>query len=146
MTSRTSIDKVQLGWICFVIGTQNKAEVSICGVKMFYIQVSFGHQKMTVEYKLWCQSSSYLVYVVTRHLTTRTCCLLRAVVSNGMFLRASAFCTQPACSRFPVGVTYLWSTKSELTGPHRLMSIPDTCIGLRIHVSIYGGVDILYLD
>ena len=52
------------------------------------------------------------------------------------FLRASAFCTQPACSRFPVGVTYLSRTKSELAGSHRLMCRPDTCLGIRTHLSI----------
>ena len=62
----------------------NKAEVSIRGVEMFYIQVSFGPQKINVEYKLRWQSS-YHMYVVSRHLDTRTCCLLRAVVSNGIF-------------------------------------------------------------
>ena len=48
--------------ICLVIRTQIKAEISICGVEMFYIQVSFGPQKITVECKLWCQSS-YHMYV-----------------------------------------------------------------------------------
>jgi len=32
-------------------------------------------------------------------------------------------------------------TKSELAGSHRLMSRPDTCIGIRISVSIYGGME-----
>ena len=26
-------------------------------------------------------------------------------------------------------------------GPHRLMSIPDTCIGIRVQVSICGGME-----
>ena len=56
-------------------------------------------------------------------------------------LRASAFCTQPACSRFPVGVTYLSHTKSELAGSHRLMSRPDTCLGIRTHLSICGCME-----
>ena len=51
---------------------------------MFYIQVSFGPQKITVDCKLWCQNS-YHMYVVSRQTVTHTCCLLRAVVSNGMF-------------------------------------------------------------
>ena len=56
-------------------------------------------------------------------------------------LHASAFCTQPACSRFPVGVTYLSRTKSELAGSHRLMSRPDTCLDIRTHLSICGGME-----
>ena len=40
-----------------------------------------------------------------------------------------------------MGVTYLSPTKSELAGPHRLMSRPDTCIGLCIYVYICGGVE-----
>ena len=56
---------------------------------MFYIQVSFGPQKITVECKLWCQSS-YDMYVVSRHRTTRTCCLLSCGV-NYYVLRASPF-------------------------------------------------------
>ena len=91
-TSLTCIDWVHIGRIYLVIRTQNKPEVSIWCVKMFYIQVSFGPQKFFVESKLWCESS-YHMYALSRQWTTRTCCLLRAVVSNGMFLRASAFCT-----------------------------------------------------
>ena len=41
----------------------------------------------------------------------------------------------------PVGVTCLSYTKSGLAGSHRLMSSPDTCIGLRIYVSICGGIE-----
>jgi hypothetical protein len=40
-----------------------------------------------------------------------------------------------------VGVTYLSRTKSELAGSHRLMSRPDTCLGIRTHISIYGGME-----
>ena len=68
---------------------------------MFYIQVSFGPQKITVECKLWCQNS-YHMYVVSRQLTTRRRCLLRAVGSNGMFYVIPLF--EPAFSRFHVGV------------------------------------------
>ena len=46
-----SIYMVHIGRIYLVIRTQNKAE------EMLYIQVSFGPQKMTVECKLWCQTS-----------------------------------------------------------------------------------------
>jgi len=41
--------------------TQNKGEVSIWGVEILYIQVSFGPQKITVECKLWCQNSLWYV-------------------------------------------------------------------------------------
>ena len=92
LVGRVSIYTVHISRIYLVIRTQNKAEVSIWGVEMFYIQVSFGPQKITVECKLWCQIV-YDMYVASHHWTTRTCCLLGAVVSNGMFLRASAFCT-----------------------------------------------------
>ena len=44
-----------------VIRTQNKPEVSIWGVEMFYIQAIFGSQKCTVECKLWCQNSLWYV-------------------------------------------------------------------------------------
>ena len=81
---RVSIYMVHIGRIYLVIRTQNKAEASIWGVKMFYIEVSFGPQKITYECKLWCQSS-YDMYVASHHWTTHTCCLLRAMVSNGMF-------------------------------------------------------------
>ena len=56
-TSWTCIDMVHIGRIYLVIRKQNKVEVSICGVEMFYIQVSFGLQKVIVECKLWCQNS-----------------------------------------------------------------------------------------
>ena len=46
-----------------------------------------------------------------------------------------------ARSRFPVSVTYLSRTKSELAGSHRLMSRPDTCLGIRTHLSICGGME-----
>jgi len=64
LVRRLSIYMVHIGRIYSVIRTQNKAEVSIGGVEMFYIQVSFGPQQITVECKLWCQSS-YDMYVVT---------------------------------------------------------------------------------
>ena len=50
-------------------------------------------------------------------------------------------CKLPACSRFPVGVTYLSRTKSELAGSHKLMSRPETCLGIRTHLSICGGME-----
>jgi len=83
-TSRTSIDKVHIGRICLVIRTQNKVEIRICGIKVFYEYASFVPQIITFECKLWYQSS-YLMYVVTRHWTKRKSCLLGSVVSNGMF-------------------------------------------------------------
>jgi len=74
---RISIYMVHIGRIYLVIRTQNKAEVSIWGAKIFYIQVSFGPQKISgVKVVIICKSPM-------NH--TRTCCLLRAVVSNGMF-------------------------------------------------------------
>ena len=45
-----------------------------------------------------------------------------------------------------MGVTYLSLTRSKLAGSHRLMSNVDTCIGISTYVSIYGVVEILYLD
>ena len=57
------------------------------------------------------------------------------------FLYVFPIFTQSACSRFPFGMTYLSCTKSKLAGPHRLMSRPDTCIGLCIYVSTCGGVE-----
>ena len=59
-----------------------------------------------------------------------------------MFLGDSAF-LYVGCmyGRLPVGVTYLSRTKSELAGPHRLMSSSDPCIDIRIHVSICGGME-----
>ena len=45
-----------------------------------------GRDQITVECELWCERS-YHMYVVRSPMnhTTRTCCLLRAVVSNGTF-------------------------------------------------------------
>ena len=40
-----------------------------------------------------------------------------------------------------MGVTYFSRTKNELVGSHRVMSRPDTCLGIRIHLSICGGVE-----
>ena len=57
---RISIYMVHIGRIYLVIRTQNKAE------EMLYIQVSFGPQKMTVECKLWCQTS-YEMFVASHH-------------------------------------------------------------------------------
>jgi len=54
------------------------------------------------------------------------------------------FCTLPACSRFPVSVTYLSHTKSELAWRHRLISNPNIWIDLRIFVSIC--IYIVYID
>jgi len=122
-----------------IIQRQIKAEVSTWGVEMFYIQVSFRPQRIAVECKLWCQSS-YDMYVVSHQWTTPTCCLLRAVVSNGMFFTCFRF-VYVASSRFPVGVTYLSHTKSQSAGPHRLMSSQDTCIGIRTYVWICGGME-----
>ena len=57
LIGHVQIYMVHIGRIYLVIRTQNKAE-------MFYIQASFGPQKITVESKLWCQSS-YRMYVVS---------------------------------------------------------------------------------
>ena len=60
--SGRSIDTIDIGRICLVIRSQNKAQASIWGVEMFYIEVSFEPQKINVECKLGSQSS-YLEYV-----------------------------------------------------------------------------------
>jgi len=58
---RVPIYTVHIGWSYKITQTKNKAEVSIWGVEMFYIQVSLGPQKITVECKLWCQNSLWYV-------------------------------------------------------------------------------------
>ena len=84
-----AIHMVHIGRIYLVIRTQNKGDVSIWGVEVFYIQVSFGPQQITVECKLWFQSS--YMYLLSRHWTTTTCCLLQAVVSNGIYILCFRF-------------------------------------------------------
>ena len=64
-TCRSTIDTVDIGRICLISQTQNKAGISIWGIEMFYVQISFDPQKITAECKLWCQSI-YLTYV-SRH-------------------------------------------------------------------------------
>ena len=61
------IDTVHIGSIYLVIQIQNKAEVEM----FFCIQVSFRPQNITVECKLWCQSS-YHMYVVMLPLFVRS--------------------------------------------------------------------------
>ena len=101
---------------------------------MFYIQVSLGPQKITVECKLWCQNGDFM-YVVTRHWTTRMCCLLRGVVTNGMFyvllyvLHVPTFLCEKLIRWSPPADEYLRYTPA------------DGCIGLRIYVSTCGGVE-----
>jgi len=48
-------------------------------------------------------------------------------------------------SRFEIicACALLYTAKKHI---HTLMSSPDTCTGIRIHVSIRGGMEILYLD
>jgi len=41
----------------------------------------------------------------------------------------------------PAGVTYSSHMKSELAGPHRLMSSPDACVSLRMYLSICGNIE-----
>ena len=90
LIGRVPIYMVHIGRIYLVIRIPNKAEVSIWGVEMFYIQVSFGPQKITVECKLWCQSS-YHMYVASRHWTTDTCCLKDGLHLTAHLVRMDSF-------------------------------------------------------
>ena len=88
-TSRTSIGTVHRDRICLAIRTENKAEVSICGVEMLYIYIYIYIYMFLLDHRTLLLNVNCDVKV-THHWTRRTCCLLRAVVSNGM-LRPSAF-------------------------------------------------------
>ena len=134
-----------IGRIYSVIRTQNKAEVSIWGVEIFFfIQVSFGPQKITVECKLWCQNS--LWYVCSKSPLSHTHVLFAAScgIKWYVFYVLPLFVRSLHVAAFLL--TYLSRTKSELAGYHRLMSRPDTCLGIRTHLSICEGMEHFILD
>ena len=73
-----------------------------------------------------------LCYVVVRYCTTRTCCLLPAVVSNGILYVLPLLyvaCMQP----LPCGRDIFFAHEKRISWAPRLMSSVDTCIGLRIY-------------
>ena len=80
--------------------------------------------------------------VVTHYLTTRTRCLLRAVVSNGIFVCASTFVywLHVGASEWAGHICCLQKA-DYIAVPHGLMSSPHTCISIRIYVMKYGGVE-----
>ena len=97
-----------------------------------------------------CQNYIFFINIGVQHSTLnshgqgwQTCPSHLGIFSQSdsewqsLFLRDSAF----VCSRFPVGVTHLSCMKSELAGSHRLMSRPDTYLGIRTHLSICAGME-----
>ena len=126
-TCRMYIDTFDIGRICS--NPEKKLRSASVVTKCSMYRFVLDHRKLLA----WCQRS-YHVYVVSHYWTIRTCCLLRPVVSNGIFFYTRfRIYTLPTCSHFHVGVTYLSRTKSGLVGPHRLIRSPDTCIGLPLY-------------